>query len=58
MKTTTIPELRQKIQDNNFIIRGIEKNPQVFVEWKIADLKNKNSIIVAQIKEMKHLYQI
>ena len=54
---STIAELRQKIQDNNFIIRGITKHPQQFVDWKITDLKNKNSKIAAQIKELKHLYQ-
>ena len=57
MKTTTIPKLREKIQLNNRLIKGIERNPQMFVEWKITDLKNKNSIIAAQIKEMRHLYQ-
>ena len=54
---STIAELRQKIQDNNFIIKGITKNPQLFIDWKITDLKNKNTVLAGKIKELKHLYQ-
>jgi len=34
------------------MIRAIEKNPMVLVNWKIAQLKKENSMLAQQIKEM------
>ena len=48
---STKPELREKIQLNNRVIRAIESDKIKFVDYYIDDLKAKNSALVKKMKE-------
>ena len=45
-------ELREKIQLNNRVIKAIESDKIKFVDYYIADLKEKNSKLVTEIKNL------
>ena len=49
---TTKAELRKKIQTTNKIIKLITADPKPFVEYHLGLLKDRNTKLVNQIKEL------